>query len=617
MEKEIADYFRYVDKYGSNSELEVCASEPQERGKTKKNDSKALLDSAFSAWGNLAQLRAERKRNIEYKNGNQWSDIVDDPDHRGKKIREAELIARQGKSPLKHNFIQQFIRNLSGQMLSNPSQSVVYARTEDDTDLGEMLTNTLQSCHHINQVARLDLSLLEELILSGTGCYKVRYEYCDTKKRGDGKLEVIPGNRIFYNSGFSDVSMSSLSVIGEIHDYTIDEVVRYFAKNQDDERLINKIYSPTSTSQSLFDSRDDFHSSIDSTKCRVIEIWHKRGRWETSVHDYLKGTVTRNDKATEREIERINKVRISEVLKLGRATEETPLIHLDRKYVHYWSVSFITPTGEVLMERETPYAHGSHPYVLTSLPSMDGCPRGVVNDLIDIQRYINRLIVMIDFIIGASAKGVLMVPENAIPDGCSVDDFTSEYVKANGVIVYKPNNTRDVPFQISSNSTNVGAWEMLSMQMGLIKEISGISGAIQGYTPNSNTPSSLYAQQAQNSQLNYKVLFDTLRHTQRERDEKLIKVLMQYYKRERYVNISGVTFGKTATLYQPKMAAQILDFNLVVSQATSTPLYRQINDDILKNMLDGGHIDVEMFLSNSSLPFAETLLSQLKAKKTS
>lgn len=615
MKKELSDYFKYVEKHGSVGVPEVCLTQ-SERGKVKKSDGKTLLENAFAAWQTLGGVRDERKRNIEYKNGNQWSDIVDDPDHKGKKIRESELLTRQGKSPLKHNFIQQFIRNISGQMISSPTQSVVYARTIDDTELGEMLTNTLQACHYLNNVARLDIAMLEELILSGVGCCKVRYEFWDSRKKGDGKLEVVAGNRLFYDCGFSDASMSSLSVIGEIHDYSLDEVVRSFAKTPEDEKWIAKIYAPLNVSKPEFQTGSDFFTPSDPAKCRVIEVWHKKGRWESSLHDYLTGTVTRNDKITEKEVERINKERITASVALGREASEAPLVHIDRNYVHYWSVTFLTPTGEVLMEKETPYIHASHPYVLTSLPSIDGFPRGVVSDLIDIQRYINRLIVMIDFIIGASAKGVLMVPENSIPDGYSVEDFTSEYVKANGVILYKPNNTRDVPFQISSNSTNVGAWEMLNMQMGLIKEISGISGAIQGYAPSSNTPSSLYAQQAQNSQLNYKVLFDTMRHTQRLRDEKLLKVLMQFYKQERYVAIAGVTFGKTANIYIPKMISEIVDFNLVVSQSTATPLYRQINDDLLKSMLDGGHIDLEMFLSNSSLPFADSLLSQLSARKS-
>ncbi|MEG0500429.1 MAG: hypothetical protein RR550_04810, partial [Rikenellaceae bacterium] len=151
----IAEYFKYVDKHGSGAEPEVCPVQT-EKIRSKKSDGKQLLDAAYAAWQTLEQLRGERKRNIDYKNGNQWADVVDDPDHKGKKIREAELLAREGKSPLKHNFIQQFIRNLSGQMLNSPTQSVVYARTTNDEELGEMLTNTLQACHHLNEVARLD-----------------------------------------------------------------------------------------------------------------------------------------------------------------------------------------------------------------------------------------------------------------------------------------------------------------------------------------------------------------------------------------------------------------------------------------------------------------------------
>lgn len=615
MNREIEDYFKYVDKYGSGRVSEVCLIQT-EKIKSKKGDGKQLLERAFAAWSTLAPLRAERKRNIDYKNGNQWNDIVSDPDNKGQFIRESELLARQGKTPLKHNFIQQYVRNISGQMLCNPSQSVVHARTSDDNDLGEMLTNTIQACHHFNQVSRLDVSLLEELILSGVGCYKVRYEYFDQRRKGDGKLEVIHSNRLFYDCGFSDISMSSLSVIGEIHDYSLDDIIRIFAKSPDDEKVITKIYSPLNSLNSKVEVGTDFFIPSDMSKCRVIEIWHKRGRWENTLHDYLDGSVTRNDKITDKEVDILNKERINQTIAIGRNAEEAPLAHLDKKYVHYWSVAFLTPTGEVLMEKETPYTHGSHPYVLTALPTADGYPRAAISDIIDIQRHINRLIVMLDFIIGASAKGVLMVPENSIPDGYSVEDFASEYVKANGVIVYKPNNTRDVPFQISSNSTNVGAWEMLNMQMGLIREISGVSGAIQGVSPSSNTPSSLYAQQAQNSQLNYKVLFDTLRHSQRQRDEKLLKVLMQYYKRERYVSIAGITFGKSAEVYEPSMVSEILDFNLVVSQSVSTPIYRQLNDDLLKSMLDRGQIDIEMFLSNSSLPFADNLLSQLRSRKS-
>ncbi len=48
----------------------------------------------------------------------------------------------------------------------------------------------------------------------------------------------------------------------------------------------------------------------------------------------------------------------------------------------------------------------------------------------------------------------------------------------NGVMDYKPSKTGAVPQQISANSTNWGAMQMLQKQFILIKEISGGTDAI-------------------------------------------------------------------------------------------------------------------------------------------
>ncbi len=607
MRKEIDNYYKFHRRYGD----ETIISAPPERlkGRHKRGDGKELLERGQAAWQALSQFRAERRRNIEYRNGNQWGDMVPDPDNSGKMVRESELLTRQGKQLLKHNFIQQFIRNICGQMLNSPTQTVVYARNEDEIELGTMLTETLQVCHQANQTGRLDLSLLEELILSGVGCYKVSYDYSQEREQGEGVINLVSGGRLFFDTDLTDSSLRSLSLIGELHDYSLEEVVSAFARTPDDEKVINKIYSPTNRRTINTGMESDFHIPNNPALCRVIEIWHKRGRWERYLHDYLSGEVVRNDKITDKEVDSINLRRLEECRTAGYDETLAPLIRVDDRYVHYWSVAFIAPTGEILMEMETPYHHKTHPYILTSIPTIDGTPKALIGDIIDIQRYINRLLVMIDFIMGTSAKGVLMVPENSLPDGYSIEDFSSEYVKANGVILYKPNNTRDIPFQISSNSTNVGAWEMLNVQIGLIKELSGVSTAIQGGTSSGYMAASLYAQQAENSQLNLKVLFDTLRFAQKQRDEKLLKVIMQYYRSERQLSSVGERKG----VYIPNMVDNIVNFDLVVSHSVATPLYRQLNEDMLKSMFDRGQIDIEMFLSNSTLPFAEKLLSQLKS----
>ena len=581
-----------------------------------------LLMRCQNDWNRLGDFRKDRARNIRYKNGDQWGDTIQDPDT-GKYIREDEMLSSKGRVPLKHNFIQQFMRNIEGQMLSNPSKSIVYARAKDDATLGDMLTNTLQACHQLNKANRLDIAVMEELLLSGLACTKTRYTFWSTKNRSDGRLDLVGANRIFFNTDIEDPRLFDIRRIGEIHDYTMDELIGNFALSPQDAQALRDTYVHCYDRAETYNGRDvtkekkikAFLVPDDISKCRVFEVWQKLGRWVTYVHDYADGT----EQITElsmTQIDAINTERIAQGAALGMEPESIALLYAERKYEYYWQVKFLTPNGTCIRSMETPYTHEEHPYSFAVMPMIDGAIRGVMTDLIDIQRYINRLIVMIDFIMGASAKGVLLVPEDCIPDGMTPEDFAAEWVKGNGVVVYKPaKNGTSMPQQVSANSTNIGAWDMLKMEMNMLQQISGVSGAVQGHTPRSNTPSSLYAQEAQNSMLNYLIVFDTFKSFKQDRDEKLLKVLMQYYTDRRHVDISGDAYTETAKFYDPQMAKKIVDFNLVVSQSTDTPVFRAAMDDMLMQLFQAGAIPLEMFLDNTSMPFADKLKSDLKQIK--
>lgn len=580
-----------------------------------------LLMACQNDWNRLSEFRKMRERNIRYKNGDQWGDTVADPDS-GKQVREDVLLSSKGRVPLKHNFIQQFVRNIEGQLLSNPSKSIVYARSKDDAQLGDMLTNTLQACHQLNRTEQLDITVMEELLLSGLACTKTRYAFWSTKNRTDGRIDLVGANRLFFNTDLEDPRLFDLRRVGEIHDYTLDELIGYFATSPQDATLLSDMYTHRSLREETFNGRDvtkgkqpgSFLLPDDLSKCRVFEVWQKLGRWVTYVHDYADGTEQITELSMQ-EVEQLNAERIAQGIALGMSQDQIALLYAERKYEHYWQVKFLTPNGVCLRQMETPYTHEEHPYSFAVLPMVDGAIRGVLTDLIDIQRYINRLIVMIDFIMGASAKGVLMVPEDTIPEGMTADDFAAEWVKGNGVVVFRPTRTGAMPQQISSNATNIGAWDMLKLEMNLLQQISGISGAVQGHAPKSGTPSSLYAQEAQNSTLNYLVVFEMFKAFKQERDEKLLKVLMQYYTDRRHIDISGDAYTETAKYYDPLMARKIIDFNLVVTQSTDTPVFRAATDDVLMQLFQAGAIPLELFLDNTSMPFAEKLKNDLKQLK--
>ncbi len=586
------------------------------------DDNLTLLWRCARDWDAMDYLRKEHSRNLRYKNGDQWSDTVPDPDHPHRTIREDALISRSGKVPLKHNYIQQYIRNIHGQLLSSPTQTVVYARSRDDQPLGEMLTNALQACHQLNRIRKIDINVVEELCLTGIACAKVRYGYWSTKNRTDGKIDLVNINRLFFNADIEDPRLTDIRRIGELHDYTFDDLVRNFATCREDVQALREIYGICHDHTKLENLYENHASRLqnlnflytnDLGKYRVIEVWERLGRWVLYIHDYADGTEEIYTELTMQEVEAINASRIEQGMAAGIAPDTVKLIYAREQYEYYWRVKYLTPNGYCIKETESPYAHEEHPYVLAAMPVIDGRFKAVLSDVIDIQRYINRLLTLLDFIIGASAKGLLMVPQECIPDDMDIRDFARENVKTNGVILIKKGAYDKLPKQISMNGTNIGAWEMFAQEMNIMQQISGLNGAVQGQVPRANTPSSLYAQQAQNSMMNFVVLFENYNMFCEERDEKLLKVLMQYYTTRRYIGTNGKTAGEMAKFYEPEMAQKIEDFNLTAAKSNDTPVFRQMTDDLLMKLLESGRIPLEIFLNNCSLPGADKLLAEVKS----
>ena len=352
----------------------------------------------------------------------------------------------------------------------------------------------------------------------------------------------------------------------------------------------------------------------DNGLCRVIEVWRKESKLRVKCHDTLEGTYYKIDYEELPNIQRINQDRILQGISQGIPQDDIPLIETENFIDRYWYARWLSPYGDVLQEMETPYWHKSHPYTISIYPFNGGIVHSFVSDVIDQQRYINRLITMVDFIMGASAKGVLLFPEDQIPDGMTIEDIADEWTRYNGVILFKPKPNGALPQQISTNATNVGAYEMLNLQLRLLQEISGVHGALQGKSPSSNTAASLYAQEAQNSATNLVDLMASFTAFREERDTKLMQVIQQFYSDKRYVNISGNEYSEEAKYFDPDKVKNV-HFDLTITESQSTPSFRQVTNDLLLELFRAGAIDVKQLLENGAFPFSDRLLQSINKKE--
>lgn len=584
------------------------------------NNNMALYDDCMYYWSSLADFRKRRKRARMYYRGDQWGDTITDPDT-GFPIVEEDYIKRQGKIPFKQNMIRQMVKNLLGQHRASRSKPIVIATNREDSEVSDMMNNAIYAVHTINNMEELNVRNFEEFILSGACAGKVTRAYFPEKDRYDVYYENVNVNRIFFNSDVEDIRLNDMHTIGQLMDMTIENIIGTFAKTKKDEERIRKHYGAFADKdrammrQGLKPDKLDylsFDTPAEEGNYRVLEVWQKKGAWKTLVHDFSDGSISITDYTTQ-EIDKINEERLSGGVNAGMAPEDIPLIEAEDHYEDTWHVKYLSPYGLTLFEGETPYLHQEHPFILALYPLLDGEVWGVVEDIIDQQRYINRLISLIDFIMGSSAKGVLLVPDNVIHEDMDLEAIAHEWSKFNGVIKIKLKPGAQLPKQVSANTTNVGAHELLAIQMKLIENIIGVSGAIQGHQAKSGTPSSLYAQEAQNSTINSKDLFDAFSAFKIKVDYKITKNIIQYYNDKRPV-LSSKT-GENITMFDPELVKN-LEYELVVAEGNNSPVYRQLLEDTLWKMLEAQMIDLTLYLENSSLPYAEKLLQSIKRRQT-
>ena len=585
-----------------------------------------ILFQAQRDWESLAKFRETARRCVRYSDGKQWDDLIQDPDRPGRYITEKEYTRRQGQVPIVQNKIFSIVRNIIGQYRQNADKSIVLVRDPEKTEQEEILTDVLRAVATANQLEELDAQNLNYFLHSGALIQRIAYRYFKEYDRSDVYIENIDYNRVFFNADVKDLRLNDLCRIGVLHDLSLDQLLSQFCKNEADHEFLTRRFEAGTTITTAADALTgrelrniDFINAHDNTRLRVIETWNLETDWSIYVYDPATGSEGLTD-LTEKEIKAENKARIRQVLEYNQANPGSPipddqiaLVEYEKRMEPYWYFRFLLPDGTCLQEGRTPYLHQSHPFVLRLFPMLSGNVYGIINQTIDQQRMINRFIMLYNFVIGAGAKGVLMIPEDMIPDGMTIQEFTEQWVRFNGVILYKPSrNTDRMPQQITTNSVPVGIHEMINLQINLIEDISGVHSAIQGKTPSSGTSGTLYAQETQNAAINTLDIMKTHSSFKEVRDRKIIQTAIQFYNGKRRIISSGTNGG--VITFDPEQIRNI-DFDIQVIQNMDTPLYRSITEDRLVQMVTAGLLAPEVYFENSSDPTIKKINESLKKMK--
>jgi len=457
------------------------------------------LDMAYEAWLAADDLRSRRQRFKRYTYGRQWSDMVRHPD--GRIMEEGQMMALNGRQPQTNNMIRQLVKCVIGN----------FRNTLDTQKRDARLSETAGR----NSLDELDCRMLEEFLISGCAIQRVVNEH----RMGGGGVWIdnVSPEQFFVNR-FTDPRGLDIELAGMLHSMSLREVLMRFGRSDAMEtRRLSEIFrrQPDNLPPRTADG-DTMTSFFEAPghRCRVIELWTLESRNIIKCHDTERAGYFILPESRCSDLDKLNAAR----LKDGR-----PAICTVRRTTMRWHCRFLSADGYLLDEFDSPYSHGRHPFAVKFYPLTDGEVHSFVEDIIDQQRNINRLTTVIDHVLSTSAKGVLLFPMDQKPESLTWEDIGRKWAACDGIIPYQRGYGDGEPKQIISSGEQSGAYHLLSMQMQFLQQISGVSRALQGQTPESYTSAAMYEAQMRHSSTAILDLLDSFNAFRLMRDDLILQ----------------------------------------------------------------------------------------------
>ncbi len=451
-------------------------------------NNRILLETAHNAWERMAPLRERRRRYCRFTYGDQWSDLT--VDRYGKTITEQQEAEVAGRKPLTNNLIRRLVKAVVGRFRMDRLDKPEATAKADPSGL--------------NRLDELDARTLEEFLISGMAIHRVSRE---TRVAGAGVwADNISPDRFFVNA-YSDPRGCDMELVGSLLDMSLAELLMRFAKGSPERAVqLQKLYGAiaSGSAKGLFDtpltpSNELSFFRAENNRCRVIEIWTLECSERLRCHDPLTATFTFRSPQNAAQLRRLN---------AGRRKQKLPQIESRWEIAPLWHCRYLAPDGTELDSFDSPLADGSLPYSIKMYPLVGGEVHSLVEDVIDQQKYVNRLITLMDHIMGVSAKGALLFPTECKHEKYDWKQYAELWATPGSIIPYKSFDGVE-PHQVSASASNIGAREMLQTQIQLFEDISGVSSSLMGKTVSAAIGADRYESEIRNSTVSILDLMET------------------------------------------------------------------------------------------------------------
>lgn len=590
---------------------------------------KDLLHRMEVAWNNDEYVRQEGERCHRFVYDDQWGDMTF---YDGRWMTERDYLICRGKVPLTNNVTRRLITAVKGSYLKQKSEPRCLPFTAESSEAAEMLSRTLVTNwrRNYNAMSSQLSNALENFLIRGVAVMGESYERTPNGKF-DARTKLYDPRKVAVESTMNDPLMDDISLIGVIHDVKrIDFLYKFGTRikkktleavKEDYGDIMYRADHDADIDNNEKNSLEylDFYGNNDRAYWRFYEIWTKeiKTMWlcVDPARPIMPFKVESVDKFGLEEYDGLtvvqeNERRRKEAIEFGIPDEEVPYIDYGQFGDEgdfdgtgefpdvYWYVKFLTPYGTVIDEYVSPYECGC-PITIVKYPYVNGEVHSYINDVIPQQKYINRLVTLNDVAIRSTAKGALLMDTRAISDDQTPEEVRQQWGDPDGVVFYDSRRGGQLPKQVSNTSTNVGIDTALSMQLGLMEDISGVHGAAQGKDALSGQSGSLYAQQAANSSTMLTPVLEAFREFVKQVAGKKMSILNQFYEDGRPINTYG---SDLQTARYDRSLVEDLEYEITIINSDDMETAATVSNEVAMQIFARGAMDAKSLLSVGNWP---------------
>lgn len=589
-----------------------------------------LLTRCRNAWNNLSGVRETRARTMRYCTGDQWSDTIRVyKNGYWQEMSERDYMERRNQTPMSNNIMVSILESITGLYAKQGTEPVCFARDNDSRQLSDMMSATMQCNWQTTEMQDLLNHAIKDYLQGGQMFVRETWEDKELEMP-DAWTELMEPDHMFFECG-SDPRHNDLSLIGVLHDVSREDLYQKFAREE---------YGLTIKDlDTIFDLEDPYEHeggyefndekalanlSFDYTNkgrhyLRVIEVWTTETKPRLQCFDPIATSgnnayfrIDLDDTAMIAKLRSDNNKRKQQYDEMGIPEDERAYIKSWEVADKYWYYTYMSPDGTILCQGETPYDYKSHPFTMKLYPYINGEIHPFMANVIDQQRYINRLIVMNDMALRSSFKGFKMIPLSVLGNK-TPEEFMQDAIEYDGWLFYKPskNAPQVKPEIITSSAVNIGTNELLQIELNLIREVTNVSGALQGKTPSAGTSAARYAQESQNATTSlFTILSDMEVFTERLATKKCMTIQQFYEDGRKIFNKDGLNVYR-----YDRLSARDIHFKISIKNAAATAAYNTSQNDDLKELLGMGAINLIQYLQNVNKPYADKLLSSIQEQQ--